>query len=116
MRVVHDPGTGGSRPLATRVDVADSILSRGRGLMFRRSIPEDSALVFEFDGAARRSVHMLFVPFPIDVLWIENESVVAMETLPAWTGLAAHRADTLVELPASAAEAVTEGDVVTVER
>lgn len=115
MRVVHDPGSGPVEPLATRVEVADSILSRGRGLMFRRSIPDDYALVFEFDGAARRSVHMVFVSFPIDVLWLENESVVAVETLSPWTGLAAHRADTLVELPAGAAENVSEGDTVTVE-
>jgi len=116
MRVVHEPDGGDPRPLATDVEVADSFLSRGRGLMFRRSIPEDYALVFEFARVGRRSVHMLFVPFPIDVLWLETETAVAVERLPPWTGLAAHRADRLIELPASAADDVEEGDVVRVER
>jgi len=115
MRVVHDPEGAEPRPLATDVEVADSILSRGRGLMFRRSIPEDYALVFEFGGTARRSVHMLFVPFPIDVLWLEDGTVVAVERLSPWTGIAAHRADTLIELPASAADGVEAGDVIRIE-
>lgn len=116
MRVVHEPDRGDPRPLATDVGIADSVLSRGRGLMFRRSMPEDSALVFEFGRVGRRTVHMVFVPFPIDVLWLESGTVVAVEGLSPWTGLAAHRADTVIELPASAAEAVEEGDVVRVER
>jgi hypothetical protein len=115
MRVVHAPDGTGLRPLATDVEVADSILSRGRGLMFRRSIPEDYALVFEFDGTARRSVHMLFVPFPIDVIWLEDETVTAVERLSPWTGIAAHRADTLIELPAAAADDVEAGDAIRIE-
>ncbi|MFT4890893.1 MAG: uncharacterized membrane protein (UPF0127 family) [Halobacteriales archaeon] len=115
MRVVHDPGAGDPRPLATDVGIADSVLSRGRGLMFRRSMPEDYALVFEFGRVGRRNVHMVFVPFPIDVLWLENATVVAVERLSPWTGLATHRADTLIELPAGAADGVEEGDDVRVE-
>jgi hypothetical protein len=83
--------------------------------MFRRSIPDDYALVFEFDGAARRSVHMLFVPFPIDVLWIEDQRVTAIETLSPWTGFGADRADTLIELPAGVADEVEVGDRVRIE-
>lgn len=110
MRVLHD-GT----PLATEVDVADSTLARARGLMFRRSIPEDYALVFRFDDVARRDVHMVFVPFPLDALWLVGNEVERVARLRPWWGLASAEADTLLELPAGAAASVEPGDEVEVE-
>ena len=110
MRVLHD-----GEVLADRVDVADTTVSRARGLMFRRSVPEDYALVFDFSAVARRDVHMLFVPFPIDVVWLVDGTVERVETLRPWLGLATAPADRLVEFPAGAADAVEPGDTVTVE-
>ncbi|WP_435347544.1 DUF192 domain-containing protein [Haloarchaeobius sp. HRN-SO-5] len=119
MRLVHTKPSGDesltTRTLARNVDVADSTLSRVRGLMFRRSIPDDYALVFQFDTAETRNVHMLFVPFPIDVLWLVDGEVVHAERLRPWVGLGRGTADTLVELPAGAATDVELGDVVRVE-
>ncbi|NHN42234.1 DUF192 domain-containing protein [Halorubellus sp. JP-L1] len=114
MRVLHERD-GNTRVLARDVDVAASTLSRARGLMFRRSIPDDYALVFEFDGAAARDVHMLFVPFPIDAVWLVDDEVTQVERLRSWLGLGRARADVLVELPAGAAGDVDVGDVVRVE-
>jgi uncharacterized membrane protein (UPF0127 family) len=101
---------GDARTLATDVDVADSLFAQTRGLMFRRSIPDDYALVFDFDGAASRDVPMLFVPFAIDAVWVEDEDVLRVERLSAWTGRGEARCDTLVELPAGAADDVRVGD------
>jgi uncharacterized membrane protein (UPF0127 family) len=115
MAVVHDPPDGAATRLATMVEYADSLPSKLRGLMFRRSIPDDYALVFRFDAVARRSVHMLFVPFPIDVVWLSDGIVERVETLPAWRGLAVERADTLVELPAGAAASVAVDDRLAIE-
>lgn len=114
MRVLHECD-GTERVLATDVDVAASTLARARGLMFRRSIPEDYALAFAFEGAAARDVHMLFVPFPIDAIWLVNDEVTQVERLRSWVGLGRANADTLLELPAGAAEDVAVGDVVRVE-
>lgn len=102
--------------LATDVEFAESFLSRARGLMFRRSIPADYALVFEFNGRGERDVHMVFVPFDLDVLWLTDGEVQRVETLSAWTGLAAAAADRLIEFPAGAAANVAVGDTVRVER
>ncbi|MCL9814198.1 DUF192 domain-containing protein [Natranaeroarchaeum aerophilus] len=113
MRVRHE-SEGGSAVLASTVDRATGVLSRGRGLMFRRSIPDDYALVFEFDGVASRSLHMLFVPFPIDAIWIAGGEVTRVETLSAWTGLGKAKADLVIELPAGAAADVSVGDRVSV--
>lgn len=96
--------------LAGDIDVADSFLAQARGLMFRRTIPDDYALVFDFDGAESRDVHMVFVPFDIDAIWIEDGEVQRVERLSAWTGRGEARCDTLVELPAGAASDVRVGD------
>lgn len=109
MQVRHE-----DEPLATDVEIARSFPARLRGLMGRRSIPEDYALVFQFDNAARRTVHMLFVRTPIDVIWVINDRVTRRTTVPPWTGLAWSQADTIIELAAGAAANVDEGDRVTV--
>ena len=108
MRVVHDDGE--RRTLATDVEVADSFFARGRGLMFRRSIPDGYALVFPFDRAATRRLHMVAVPFPIDAVWTVDGEVRKTARLAAWTGHGAAAADTVYELPAGAADGVTAGD------
>ena len=110
MQLVHRPESGGGQVLASDIDIADSFLAQARGLMFRRSLADDSALVFQFDSAAKRDVHMLFVPFAIDALWLVDNEVVAKKRLKPWIGLGRAAADTLIELPAGAAEAVAVGD------
>ncbi|WP_049971285.1 DUF192 domain-containing protein [Haladaptatus cibarius] len=111
MRVVHE-SDGQSQPLAENVETADSFLTQARGLMFRRSIPDDYALAFRFDDVASRDVHMVFVPFSLDVIWTQGGEVQQVERLSAWTGLAKARADTLFELPAGSASDVKIGDSV----
>ncbi|WP_425498321.1 DUF192 domain-containing protein [Halogeometricum salsisoli] len=103
---------GTPRTLASDVEVADSFLSKSRGLMFRRRVPDDYALVFEFDSPDRRSLHMVFVPFPIDALWLVGEEVTKKKRLRGWVGIGFGLADRIVELPAGAAEDVERGDTV----
>jgi uncharacterized membrane protein (UPF0127 family) len=104
----------GTRTLATDIEVADTFLSRARGLMFRRAIPDDYALVFEFDDADTRNLHMAFVPFDIDAVWLVDDEVVKAKRLRAWRGLGSAVADTVVELPAGAAAGVEVGDTIQV--
>ncbi|WP_302082505.1 DUF192 domain-containing protein [Salinibaculum rarum] len=132
MRVVHrqDEVLGSDesptdRVLASTVELADSTLSQAKGLMFRSSIPDDFALVMEVDGSGglfsltdgppRQFVHMLFMRFPIDVLWLDGDRVVETAQLSPWTGFGVASADRIIELPAGATEGVTPGDTVLVE-
>ena len=78
--------------------------------MFRRSVPERYALLFEFSRPATRSLHMVFVPFPIDAIWLIAGRVERVERLRPWLGIAGARADRILELPAGAADDVTVGD------
>lgn len=121
--MVHEPVSGGDstdeggdrRVLATDVDLADSLLSQTRGLMFRRSLPDGSALAFRFDAAKVRDVHMLFVLFPIDAVWIADGVVERVERLRPWLSFARAECDLLVELPAGTADGVEDGDRVVLE-
>lgn len=113
VRLVHRPSDdSGEHVLATDVDIADSTLAQARGLMFRISIPDEYALVFPFDWPETRSLHMLFVPFAIDALWLSDAEVTHKKRLAPFVGIGRGTADTVVELPAGAATDVTVGDVV----
>ena len=114
MRVVHETADG-ARTLAGDAERAEGLFAQGIGLMFRRSIPEGYALVFPFSGVSTRGLHMLFVPFDIDALWLVDGEVRARERLSAWTGRGRAEADTVIELPAGAADGVSVGDTVRVE-
>jgi len=111
VRIEHE-AEGETRTLAGDVDVADTFLSRARGLMFRRSIPDDYAMLFTFDAAKSRDLHMVFVPFDLDALWLVDGEVRAKKRLRAWRGHGAATADTIIELPAGAADGVEVGDAV----
>jgi uncharacterized membrane protein (UPF0127 family) len=108
--------------LATNVEAAEGIISQGTGLMFRSSIPDDYALVMEvgdgglvFSGPSRQLVHMLFVRFPIDVVWLVDDEVTRVERMRPWRSFALAKADRILELPAGAADEVRRGDTIVLE-
>ena len=80
--------------------------------MFRRSVPNGYALVFPFDTPDTQWLHMLFVPFAIDALWLVDGEVTRVKRLAPFVGLGRGRADTVVELPAGAGDRVAVGDEV----
>jgi len=115
VRLVHRPRSAdgdGERTLANDVELAETTFEQGRGLMFRRSIPEDYALVFPFKKAKPRTLHMIGVPFAIDSVWTVDGEVTHLKRLAPMVGLGRGSADCIVELPAGAAEGVAVGDVV----
>ncbi len=113
MRVVHHR-EGERQVLASDPERAEGLPAKVRGLMFRRSLPEGYGLVFPFEGARTRNIHMLFVSIPLDVLWLVADEVTRVERLRPWVGFGHSIADTVVELPAGAGEDVEAGDTVEV--
>ncbi|MHC1575774.1 MAG: DUF192 domain-containing protein [Methanosarcinaceae archaeon] len=91
--------------IASDVEFARSLIGQVRGLMFRRELPASYALVFVFPSPRKLSLHMLFVPFPIDVLFLDaNKCIVKSAYLRAWTGLttSGEKAKYVIEMPTGA--------------
>jgi hypothetical protein len=78
----------GSTIIASDVEFARTLLSQIKGLMFRRNIPQSYALIFDLSKPQKISLHMLFVPFPIDVVFLnEHRQISSTCTLRPWIGL-----------------------------
>jgi uncharacterized protein len=93
--------------LAADVEVAASFMSRFRGLMGRPSLAPGSGLWI----TGTSSIHMFFMRFPIDALFLGRPGpdgtrtvVAARPGLRPWTGVVwwAHGADVCLELPVGA--------------
>lgn len=52
----------------------DGILSKFIGLMFSKK--QDNALIFRFGKEKKISLHMIFVFYPIDVLFLDKNKIV----------------------------------------
>ncbi|MBI2664983.1 DUF192 domain-containing protein [Candidatus Woesearchaeota archaeon] len=64
-----------NKVIAAKSKAAYSLLSRSIGLMFSK--PSNSALIIKFRAEKRISLHMMFVFYPIDVLFVSrNREVV----------------------------------------
>jgi uncharacterized membrane protein (UPF0127 family) len=61
--------------VARRVTNCDTFWRRLRGLMFRRRLGPDEAYLFAFhsEGIVASSVHMVFVFFPIALIWLDGQ-------------------------------------------
>jgi uncharacterized membrane protein (UPF0127 family) len=73
--------------IAKNIEVCRTLTSQIMGLMFREHIPADYAMVFLMKKPASVGIHMLFVRFPIDVIFLNEEKIiVALVHLKPWTG------------------------------
>lgn len=89
-----------------------SFCSKALGLMF--SSPK--CLVFEFEKERKIGLHMLFVFFPIDVLWLNSKKVVVEKaTLHPFTFYTPKKkAKYVVELPKGKAKGTRIGDKIVI--
>jgi uncharacterized membrane protein (UPF0127 family) len=74
--------TGAGVVVAGHVEVADGVLSRFRGLMFRDHLPEGHGLALR----PCSSIHMFFMRFPLDVVFVDGDGRVVRlyENLKPW--------------------------------
>jgi uncharacterized membrane protein (UPF0127 family) len=91
--------TSRGKLVATRAELADSLWTRFRGLMLRRSLDADQALVID----PCSSIHMFFMRFPLDVLYVDREDriVRVQECIQPWRvgPLRTNGARYVIELP-----------------
>ena len=65
-----------SKVLAKDVLVCDKLWSSMRGLMFKKELAKGQALLIDLHKDKQASIHMFFVKFPIDVIWLNSEKFV----------------------------------------
>lgn len=79
-----------------KTHVLRSDWQQSRGVIGRYPDP-DEEYVFEFDGVARRFIHMVGVRRPLRVEWYIGDGLQTAETLRAWLGWGYHKADRVIE-------------------
>ena len=73
--------------IAKNIEFASSLLDKISGLMFRKCIRPDHAMIFILDKPSPVNIHMLFMRFPIDVLFLdERKRISGLFRLNPWTG------------------------------
>ena len=73
--------------IAKKIEFARTIFRKTLGLMFRKDIPTDCAMIFVFEKPSSVGIHMFFMRFPIDVLFLNEEKKIAgLFRLNPWTG------------------------------
>jgi len=109
--------------IVEHIEVAASFVGRLRGLMWRRDLPEGEALLLP----GTNSIHMLFMRFPIDCLFLGRPEVDGTQRvvsvrrkLPRWRGVVwyVRRGRDVIEMPAGTLDAtnIQVGDAVRLER
>ena len=98
-----------------RCEVPKSSFARARGLLGRSGLEPGGGMLID----AAPSVHMFFMRFPIDVVFLDRDWKVVrvVHRLRPWRVAGARRAVAALELPAGAAAAagIEEGDVLSLE-
>ena len=90
-----------NRVIAVSSRLADSLLSRSMGLMFSK--PEQAALVLKFDREELISLHMMFVFYPIDIIFVNKRKRVVdikVNLRPFDTYVSGRKAMYAIEVPA----------------
>ena len=96
--------SGDGTVVCERCTVARSPLTRMRGLLGRRNLPQGEGLLLEPAG----SIHTFFMRFPIDAVFLDRERRV-VKVVPGvrpWRTAAGRHARSVLELAAGEAERV----------
>jgi uncharacterized membrane protein (UPF0127 family) len=88
----------GETPVCERCDVADTPLTRLKGLLGRSGLRSGEGLLIRPTSA----IHTCFMRFPIDAVFLDRDLVVlrAVSDVPAWRFAGCRRARAVLELAA----------------
>ena len=107
--------TASGAEVCTRAELADTALTRMRGLLGRRCLDEGGGMLI----TPCPSVMTFFMRFTIDVVFLDRENTIVgiAHSLRPWRAAGARHAHASLELPAGTASALRlqEGDQLTIE-
>lgn len=96
----------------SNITVANSLFSQIRGRMFTRSIGKDYCIIFPQPEIVKIDIHMLFVPYKLGVVWLNEGEVVQKKVLSPWVGYHTQRADMVMEMHPEHLSNISIGDTV----
>lgn len=111
-------------PVTYRVELAQTADQQREGLADRPTLPAGTGMLFRFGSRKQQQVWMAGMSFPLDIAWIADNKIVAMETLDVCTeadenacprSTSPSPVDALLEVPAHSLAATTRGTAITVE-
>ncbi len=77
----------GSFEIAKNLEICRTITGQMLGLMFRSHLKPDYAMIFLLKKPSSVAIHMLFMRFPIDVIFLNDKKIiVGLAHLNPWTG------------------------------
>lgn len=102
-----------------QVEIAETEQTQRAGLSGRAHVPEGTGMLFVFAGRQEQQVWMAGMQIPIDIAWLVDGRVLAVDTLdpcdledqeqcPRWTSPAP--VDALLEVPAGELAGVEPGE------
>jgi hypothetical protein len=114
----------GPAPVQFRVEVANTAERRRTGLQDKDELPPGTGMLFQFDSRAAQQVWMADTKVPLDIAWITDGKVTAVDTLapcteadetqcPRWSSPS--DVDALLEVPAHSLGGVIPGMSITIE-
>lgn len=59
--------------LVKKIELADSVGKKTKGLMFRDSLAKDAGLLMTFDAERKHEIWMFCMRFPIDIIFIDSD-------------------------------------------
>ncbi len=92
--------------LYVTVDIADTEISRHRGLGGQRDLCDHCGMLFLFDESKKRSFWMKDMFFDIDIIWIQDDHIVGIERAVPYKGkekevvVSPHLVNKVLEMPA----------------
>jgi len=73
--------------IARNIEFARTMFRHALGLMFRKCIQYDHSMIFILKKPSQVSIHMLFVFFPVDVIFLNKEKkIMGLSRLRPWVG------------------------------
>ena len=98
------------KTISSRIEKADTFMSRFLGLMPKKTLGDEEGLLLD----PCSSIHMFFMSFPIDAVFLdrENNVVMILENFQPWkVSPFVKKAVRTLELPAGRSKGrITEGD------
>lgn len=103
--------------IASNVSLADTYFKRLKGLMFKKTLEYNEGLII----APCNSIHMFFMNFPLDVLFVDKENRVVgiSEKIKPWRiSKVFFKAHYVIELPSGTVERlnISKSDILFIKK